>query len=72
MSKIYHAKDGERIDQIVYEFYGSTLPVKQVLEDNPHLLNKVTLNAGDKVLLNEFEVNPIDNLPTSRGVALWD
>jgi len=71
MSKIYHAKDGERIDQIVYDFYGSTIAVKQVLEDNPHLLGKVTLNAGDKVLLNEFKVNPIEDLPTGKGVALW-
>lgn len=71
MAKIHIAKDGERLDQIVFNYYGSTLPVEMVMSDNPQLLHKITLDAGDKVLLNEYTINTVKDLPTGEGVALW-
>ena len=71
MAKLHIAVDGERIDQIVFNYYNSVIPVRKVLEDNPHLFDKVVLNAGDKVIMNEFEANPIETLPTGKGVAVW-
>jgi phage tail protein X len=71
MAKLHIASDGERIDQIAFKYFGSTVPVKQILEDNPLLFDKVALNAGDKVIINQVEINPIEDLPTGRGVALW-
>ena len=53
MTKIYIAKDGDRLDTIVYNHYGHLRFFEQVLSLNPKLA--ATLKAGDKVLLPEIK-----------------
>jgi phage tail protein X len=56
----YTAKDGERLDSIVYAHYGTNLPegfaqaLPQVVAVNAHL--PAILNAGDKVLLPDLDI----------------
>jgi len=58
MADIYIAKDGDRIDLIVYENYKSTDPFETVLKSNKHLIKKTILSAGDKVYLPKIENKP--------------
>ena len=53
MIKVYIAKDGDRIDTIVYAHYGHLRFFEQVLSLNPKLT--ATLKAGDKVFLPEIK-----------------
>ena len=53
MDKIYIAKDGDRLDTIVYTHYGHLRFFEQVLSLNPKLT--ATLKAGDKVFLPEIK-----------------
>jgi phage tail protein X len=53
MIKVYIAKDGDRIDAIVYAHYGHLRFFEQVLSLNPKLT--ATLKAGDKVFLPEIK-----------------
>ncbi|WP_059431021.1 tail protein X [Campylobacter hyointestinalis] len=48
----YVAKDGDRLDSIVYKHYGSLEYFSQVLSVNCGL--SVILKAGDVVILPEF------------------
>ncbi len=48
---VYTAKDGERLDSIVYSHYGTLGVFEGVLGVNPKLTNKPILEAGDKVYL---------------------
>lgn len=48
---VYTAKDGERLDSIVYSHYGTLGVFGEVLSANPKLTNKPILEAGDKVYL---------------------
>jgi len=64
----YVATQGERLDQIIYREY-KTLDkniVDEVLKANPHLLNKLVLDAFDKVYLPEIEIKS-----SSEDKALW-
>lgn len=53
MAKVYIAKDGDRLDTIVYAHYGHLRSFEQVLSLNPKLA--ATLKAGDKVFLPEIK-----------------
>ena len=48
---LYIAKDGERLDTIVYKHYGTLALFAKVLSCNPNLTNKPILKAGDRVVL---------------------
>ena len=56
MTKIYIAKDSDRLDTIVYNHYGHLRFFEQVLALNPKLAT--TLKAGDKVFLPEIKEEP--------------
>lgn len=62
---IYKAKDGERLDQIVYKHYGHLRYFETVLELNPKL--EIILKAGTLVNLPEFNEEKIPQ----KQVALW-
>lgn len=62
---IYKAKDGERLDQIVYRHYGHLRFFEAVLELNPKL--EIVLKAGELVNLPEFDETKIPQ----KQVALW-
>ena len=62
---IYKAKDGERLDQIVYKHYGHLGYFETVLELNPKL--EIILKAGTLVNLPEFNEEKIPQ----KQVALW-
>ena len=53
MTKIYIAKDSDRLDTIVYAHYKHLRFFEQVLALNPKLAT--TLKAGDKVFLPEIK-----------------
>lgn len=53
MTKIYIAKDSDRLDTIVYNHYGHLRFFEQVLALNPKLAT--TLKASDKVFLPEIK-----------------
>ncbi|WP_107824432.1 tail protein X [Campylobacter concisus] len=53
MTKIYIAKDNDRLDTIVYAHYGYLRFFEQVLALNPKLA--ATLKAGDRVFLPEIK-----------------
>lgn len=55
MNKIYVAKDGERLDSIVYRHYGHLRFFEEVLKLN-HKLAPV-LKAGDRVFLPDINEN---------------
>ncbi|ALG96368.1 phage tail protein [Campylobacter coli] len=63
MSKIYIAKNNERLDSIVYKHYGTLLYFNQVLLANPKL--EPLLKTGDKVVLPSIEIKE------SKEKALW-
>ncbi|EIQ8758108.1 tail protein X [Campylobacter coli] len=59
MSKIYIAKNNERLDSIVYKHYGTLLYFNQ----NPRL--EPLLKTGDKVILPSIKIKE------SKEKALW-
>ncbi|ECW8954956.1 phage tail protein X family protein [Campylobacter lari] len=63
MSKIYIAKNNERLDSIVYKHYGTLLYFNQVLLANPKL--EPILKAGDKIILPQLEIKE------DKEKALW-
>ncbi|EKK1160804.1 tail protein X [Campylobacter coli] len=63
MSKIYIAKNNERLDSIVYKYYGTLLYFNQVLLANPGL--EPLLKTGDKVILPSIKIKE------SKEKALW-
>ena len=67
-SIIYTTKDGDVLDQICQEYYGSTSGiVEQVLEVNRHLeLEPDVFNAGTKITLPEITANQETEI-----VKLW-
>lgn len=62
---IYKAKDGERLDQIVYRHYGHLRYFESVLELNPKL--EIVLKAGTLVNLPELNEEKIPR----KQAALW-
>jgi len=63
----YIAKDGERLDQIVYEVYGTLDVFQDALKANIHIANKIELDVGDKVYLPDISVEPKEQ----EEKALW-
>ena len=63
MTKIYIAKDGDRLDTIFYNHSGHSRCFEQVLSLNPKLV--ATLKAGDKVFLHEIKAR------TKEQNKLW-
>ena len=64
----YIAKDGDRLDLIVYKHYKRLDIFSTVLELNTHLLERYELNIGDIVYLPD-----IANTPKIKELkALWD
>ena len=68
MSIIYTTRDGDVLDQICQNYYGSTAKiVEQVLEANPHLSElDAVLDAGVKIILPEITIQK-----ESEIVKLW-
>ncbi|MFT5702887.1 MAG: phage tail protein X [Rickettsiales bacterium] len=68
MNIIYTAKDGEVLDNICYQYYGTTLgTVEQVLEANYGLgCQPDVLDAGTKIILPE-----ITQKEQEETVKLW-
>ena len=68
MSIIYTTRDGDVLDQICQNYYGSTVKiVEQVLEANPNLSNlDAVLDAGVKITLPEITIQK-----ESEIVKLW-
>ena len=68
MSIIYVSKDGDVLDQICQNYYGSTVKiVEQVLEANPHLSElDAVFEAGVKITLPEITIQK-----ESEIVKLW-
>jgi len=66
--EIYIAKQGDRLDSIIYKHYKSLDKdiVEAVLKENRHLLKKCLLDAFDKVYLPEIEIKT-----EQKGRALW-
>ncbi len=64
---IYIAKDGETLDKIVYQFYGTLDVFETVRTLNTDL--KSILSIGDKVVLPKFEVKCEPEIEESK--ALW-
>ncbi len=58
----------QRLDELVFTHYGSLKNLELVIQENPHLNEKLFLEAGDEVQLSEAEV------PTKEKTtpALWD
>ncbi|MDA9231175.1 tail protein X [Rickettsiales bacterium] len=68
MSIIYTTRDGDVLDQICQNYYGSKAKiVEQVLEANPHLSNlDAVFEAGVKITLPEVTIQK-----ESEIVKLW-
>lgn len=67
MGYIYTAKDGDRLDSIVFNHYGTLKAINEVLRHNKHLLNKAVLKAGDEVMLPDIKIK--QDIKESK--ALW-
>lgn len=65
MSKKYIACDGDRIDQIVYEHYGTLDVLSQVFDANPGIAQYLTLPMGLEITLPDIAV------PTTDTGKLW-
>ncbi|EEO26019.1 tail protein X [Helicobacter winghamensis] len=63
MNKVYIAKEGERLDKVVYNHYGNLEYFNAVLEVNPKLTP--LLKNGDKVIFPKIEIKE------NKEVALW-
>lgn len=61
------ATTGDRLDQIIYQYYGTLNVMTEVMMSNVHLLSKTILDAGDKVYLPDIT---IPSQPES-GVNIW-
>lgn len=64
MNKIYIAKDGERLDTIAYNHYGTLANFAEILAFNSHL--NAILKAGDKVFLPDIKENVV-----KKEKTLW-
>jgi phage tail protein X len=64
----YLAKDGERLDQIIYKYYGSLVFFDKIIDQNTHLMDKLVLDSGDVVFLPQINFNQKE----TKVAALWD
>lgn len=62
------ATQGDRLDQIIYAYYGTLDVMNEVMMANVHLLRKAILDNGDKVYLPDMEVTA---QAETAGVNLW-
>ena len=62
------ATQNDRLDAIVYIYYGTLEPLNVVMLANAHLMSKALLDDGDKVYLPEYKAT---NASESDGVSLW-
>lgn len=61
------ATQGDRIDQIVYQYYKTLDVMVEVMMSNPGLLNKPILDEGDRVALPDIVIEA----QAETGVNLW-
>jgi len=72
--KTYRVQEGERLDRIVFQVYGSVDAkiIEMVMDVNKHLLTATILKSGDVINLPEVETVQTEiseNITTSK--ALW-
>ena len=67
---IYKAKDKERLDSIVYSYYGSLISFEKILEENIKINPDfpVILKAGQQVILPDIKIT--EHFEETK--ALWD
>jgi len=61
------ATTGDRLDQIIYQYYGTLDVMNEVMMSNVHLLSKTILDAGD--IVNLPDISSPEQPET--GVNLW-
>lgn len=61
------ATKGDRLDQIIYQYYGTLDVMNEVMMNNPHLMSTPILSTGDKVYLPEIT----EPEQAETGVSLW-
>jgi len=61
------ATSGDRLDQIIYQYYGTLDVMNEVMMSNAHLMGKPILDNGDKVYLPDITLSD----PIEAGVSLW-
>lgn len=72
MAFIY-AKDKERLEAIFYREHGvGSDRYREFCEKNIHIINKYSLDAGDKVILLDAETDAQSSqLTEEKRVSLW-
>jgi len=68
MATIYKAKQGQRLDEVVFEVYGDLRLFETILELNPDL--GMFLREGNEVLLVELEAHSKE-VVEENPKALW-
>lgn len=61
------ATQGDRLDQIIYTYYGTLDVMNEVMMSNVNLLSKTILDAGDVVYLPDISAPE----QPETGVSLW-
>lgn len=61
------ATQGDRLDQIIYAYYGTLDVMNEVMMSNPHLMSTPILSTGDKVYLPDI-IKPVQ---AETGMNLW-
>lgn len=44
--RVYYWRDGDRLDDLAYQFYGTALEWWRILDANPEVLNPVQISPG--------------------------
>lgn len=73
MMKSYSCSDGDRIDLIVFKYYGDLTHLNDVVGANNHLCKlSLDLKSGEIVHLPDFSVTVQDKkVETKKRVPLW-
>lgn len=58
----------QRLDELIFAHYGSLENLELVIQENPHLNEKLFLEAGDEIELSVIEVSAKEKTTP----ALWD
>lgn len=66
MTRIYVARDGDRIDQIVFEHYGTLDVMTQVFDANPGIAALLDIPMGTELVLPD-----IDSAEIEQSTKLW-
>lgn len=61
------ATQNDRLDQIIYAYYGTLDVMNEVMMSNAHLMGKAILDNGDKVYLPDIIIPD----QSETGVSLW-